>query len=56
VNVLVCERLQFVLCTVPSDDDTVGVLTASVAVAVPSAAFISDAEGLHPNVVVVPLL
>ena len=55
VNVLVCERLQLVLCTAPSDDVTVGVLTASVAVAVPSAAFISDAEGLQPNVSVVPV-
>ena len=34
---------------------TVGEPHASVAVAVPSAAFMSLADGLHPNVSVVPL-
>jgi hypothetical protein len=54
VNVLVCERPHPLLCNVPSEDETVGVLHASVAVAVPSAPFISPADGLHPSVVVVP--
>ena len=54
VNVLVCERAHPLLDTDPSLELTVGVLTASVAVAVPSAEFISPAEGLHPSVVVVP--
>ena len=38
------------LCTAPSLCVIVGVLTASVAVAVPNALFISLADGLHPNV------
>ena len=42
------------LPTLPSLDDTVGVLHASVAVAVPSAPLISPADGLQPSVVVVP--
>ena len=42
------------LLTVPSLCDSVGVPQASVAVAVPRAAPISFAEGLHPRVVVVP--
>jgi hypothetical protein len=54
VNVLVCDREQTVLDTEPSFALTVGVLTASVAVAVPSAELISDADGLHPNVEIVP--
>src|SRR5688572_18994177 len=54
VNVLVCERLHPLLLTLPSLCVTVGVLAASVAVAVPNASLISDADGLHPNVVVVP--
>ena len=37
------------LPTLPSLDDTVGVLHASVAVAVPSAPLISPAEGLQPS-------
>jgi hypothetical protein len=54
VNVLVCVNEQPLLDTVPSIDDSVAVLHASVAVAVPRAALISDAEGLQPSVVVVP--
>jgi hypothetical protein len=40
--------------TVPSEEFTVGVPQASDADAVPRAAFISAAVGLHPSVVVVP--
>ena len=54
VHVLVCERSHPLEVTVPSLDDTVGVLHASVAVAVPRAAFISLADGLHPRDVAVP--
>src|SRR5688572_10032233 len=54
VNVLVCEREQPLLVTLPSLEDTVGVAQASVAVAVPNALLISLAAGLHPSVVVVP--
>ena len=54
VNVLVCDREHPLLDTEPSLDVTVGVLTASVAVAVPSASLIAPAEGLQPNVNVVP--
>src|SRR5678815_247935 len=54
VNVLVCVRLQPLTWTAPSTETTVGVLQASVAVAVPSAPFISPADGLQPSVVVVP--
>jgi len=50
VNVLVCERLQVELEMVPSDEVIVGVAVhASVADAVPNAAVISEAAGLHPN-------
>src|SRR5687767_2894704 len=54
VNVLVCERAQPLLLTGPSPEDTVGVPQASVEVAVPNALLISPADGLQPNVVVVP--
>jgi hypothetical protein len=54
VNVLVCEALQEVVATAPSVNEIVGVPHASVAVAVPNAAVISDAEGLQPRVVAVP--
>ena len=54
VKVLVCVREQLLLVTAPSTAETVGVLQASVAVAVPNAAFKSEAEGLQPNVNVVP--
>src|SRR5687767_257214 len=54
LNVLVCERAQPLLVTLPSLEDTVGMPHASVAVAVPRALLISLATGLHPSVVVVP--
>ena len=54
VKVRVCERPHPVLVIDPSLGVIVGVLTASVAVAVPSAGFISLAEGLQPSVNVVP--
>ena len=47
VKVLVFERPQSVLCTYPSLCVTVGIPHASVALAVPNAALISDAAGLH---------
>ena len=56
VNVLVCEREQILLVIVPSLEVIVVLPHASVAVALPSAALISAADGLQPNVVVVPLL
>ena len=54
VNVLVCVRTHPVLTTLPSLCDIVGTPHASVAVAVPNAAPISFAEGLHPSDVPVP--
>src|SRR5258705_9602372 len=54
VNVLVCVCVH-VPVTGLSVDDTVGVPHASVAVAVPNAALISEAAGLQPKVVVVPV-
>src|SRR4030095_11187366 len=54
VNVLVCDEDELVGDTAPSLELTVGVPQASVAVAVPSAALISEACGLHANVSVVP--
>ena len=50
INVLVCERRQPLLDTAPSVEVTVGVPQASVALAVPSAAVISEAAGLQPRV------
>src|SRR6187549_475971 len=54
-KVLVCDAAHEVVVIVPSLAVTVAVLQPSVAVAVPSAALISEAEGLQPSVVVVPL-
>ena len=55
VNVLVCERRQLLLDTALSVWLTNGrPPQLSVAVAVPSAAFISPADGLHPRDVPVP--
>jgi hypothetical protein len=54
VNVLVCEAEQEAVVTVPSADVIVVVPQPSVAVAEPSAAEISEAEGLQPKVFVVP--
>jgi hypothetical protein len=44
-----------VVDTAPSVADIVTGPQASLAVAVPSAALISEAEGLHPRVFVVPV-
>jgi hypothetical protein len=55
VNVLVLEDEQEVVDTTPSVNDTVVVLQASVAVADPRAASISEASGLQPRVVTVPV-
>jgi len=49
VNVLICDLVQPVLVTEPSDKVIVGVPHASVAVAEPSAVVIADAVGLHPK-------
>jgi len=49
VNVLVCERKHPLLLTEPVVVATVGVPQASVAVALPSAASIAAAVGLHPS-------
>src|SRR5512143_1819095 len=55
VKVLVCDREQLLLCTAPSVDVTVGVPHASVAVALPSAASIAVAGGLHPTLKLFPV-
>jgi hypothetical protein len=55
VNVLVCDRLQPLLITPPSIEVTVGDPHASVEVAVPNAAVISVADGLHPKLKGVPV-
>jgi len=55
VNVLICVRLQPDELMLPSAEDIVGVEQLSVAVAEPNAAFISEAEGLQPKDVAVPL-
>ena len=54
VNVLDCEREQLLLVMLPSLEVIVVLPQPSVAVAVPRAALMSAADGLHPNVVVVP--
>ena len=56
VKVLVCEREQLLLEILPSLEVMVVFPQASVAVAEPSAALISAADGLQPSVVVVPLV
>jgi hypothetical protein len=57
VKVLVCVTTQLAVevVTAPSVEVTVGVPQASVAEAVPNAALIFDAVGLHASVNVVPL-
>jgi hypothetical protein len=50
VNVLTCDLEHAVELTAPSVNVTIGVLQAAVAVAEPSAAVISEADGLHPRV------
>ena len=52
MNVLVCDLEQPDDVIAPSLDDTVGTPQASVAVALPNAALMSEAAGLHPSVVV----
>ena len=56
VKVLVCEAEQEVVTTGPSETITAGVLQAAVAVADPSAALISEAEGLQPSVATAPVI
>src|SRR5206468_3992109 len=55
VQVLVCESIHPLVPTAPSVVVTVGVPQASVAVAVPSAALISEATGLQLSVVDAPV-
>ena len=55
VNVLVCDRPQLLLCNAPSLNVSVIGPQASVAVAVPNAAVISEAAGLHPSANDVPI-
>jgi hypothetical protein len=55
VNILVCEDEQLDVTTAASVKDTVGVLQPSLAVADPSAASMSEASGLQPRVVTVPV-
>jgi hypothetical protein len=56
VKVLVCEAEQPLDCTGPSVTVTAGDPQAAVAVADPSAAAISEAEGLQPSVGVAPVI
>ena len=56
VNVLVCDRPQPVLATLPLLNETVGVPQASVAVAVPNAPSIAEALGLQPSARGLPLV
>ena len=56
VNVLVCDALQEVVTTGPSETITAGVLQAAVAVAEPRAAVISEADGLQPSVATAPVI
>jgi hypothetical protein len=56
VKVLVCDALHEVVVIGPSETITAGVLQAAVAVAEPSAAEISEAEGLQPSVGVAPVI
>ena len=55
VNVLVCEAEHEVVDTLPSVNVMVATLQPSKAVALQSAALISEALGLQPSVFVVPL-
>ena len=56
VNVLVCDAEHEVVTNGPSEATTEGVPRAAVAVAVPSAAFISEADGLQPRVATAPVI
>src|SRR5204862_8000578 len=55
VNVLVCERAQPLLTTLPSELHAALPIYASVAEAEPSAPFISPVVGLHPRLNEPPL-
>src|SRR5262245_16231458 len=55
IKVLVCVAEQLPVDTGPSVKVTEGVPQAAEAVAVPSAALMSEAEGLHPSVAVAPV-
>ena len=55
-KVLVCEAEHEVVDIAPSLDVTDAVLQPSVAVAEPSAALISEADGLQPRVAVAPVI
>lgn len=54
VHVLVCDKVQLLVCAAPSADVRAGVPQTAVAVAEPNAALISEALGLQPKVNVVP--
>ena len=56
INVLVLEALHDVVAIAPSVDVIDAVPQPSEAVAVPSAAAISEAEGLQPRVVIAPVM
>ena len=56
VKVLVCEAEHEVVDIVPSLDVIDAVPQPSEAVAVPSAALISEADGLQPRVVTAPVI
>ena len=56
LNVLVCEAEQPLDCTGPSVTVTAGDPQAAVAVAEPSAATISEADGLQPSVATAPVI
>ena len=52
MNVLIWDLKHPLLLIAPSVNVTIGVLHAAVAVAEPSAAVISEADGLQPSVTV----
>jgi hypothetical protein len=56
LKVLVCDAEHEVVTTGPSETITAGVLHAAVAVAEPSAALISEADGLQPRVATAPVI
>ena len=56
INVLVSDAEQEVVVIVPSVAETDAALQPSVAVAVPSAADISEADGLQPRVGIAPVI
>ena len=56
IKTLVCEASQEVMDTVPSEEVMVTLPQPSLAVADPNAAAISEADGLHPNDGVGPVI